>query len=237
MLAIHVQRQPFEEAAASPESGALTQEASLLKCGPIAIVAVLAIFCCGCTTTIENDFHGEARNINSDNQTVTLRCDIPGYCDGPSAQGGHFVGFEFPAEQFYLFLFYPKTVPGRSFIGSTEPPESDAWLIRGNDYDWCNFVESGELDELRRHGGQRLRGRVAVRWKDNADFNIVINLAATNGDTTSLNGEFAGYTRTKFDPGVVLAGLYMVFYGDGDSSTPKQTIAPKDDEGAGVNPH
>jgi len=53
-----------------------------------------------------------------------------------------------------------------------------------------------------------------VRWKDNSDFNIVVDLAGNNGDATSVRGEFAGYTRTRFDSGSVIAGFDMVFFGD-----------------------
>ena len=76
-----------------------------------------------------------------------------------------------------------------------------------------------------------MTGRVAVRWRDNSDFNIVVDLAGSNGDTTSLCGEFAGYTRTKFDPGSVVAGLAMVFFGEGRSSNSEPTNAPVGDTG------
>lgn len=198
----------------------------------IAIIIASAFIAGGCTTTIVNQFHGEANNIKGDNKTEMLQCDIPGYCYGPSVGGGEFVGFGLPTNGFSFFLFYPRSSSREGLATNTDPPSVDAWLIRTNGfYDWSRLLKSGDPQILGLAGGQRLSGRVIVRWRDNSDFNIVVDLAGNNGDATSVRGEFAGYTQSKFDPGSVLAGLGMVFFGEGHSSMPEPTNAPANDSG------
>ena len=198
----------------------------------IVIIVVSAIITSGCTTTIFNQFHGDARNIKLDDKTEELQCDIPGYCSGPSVGGGRFVGFGLPTNGFSFFLFYPNISSRQNLVTNTEPPLVDAWLIRTNGYYDCSrLLKSGDPEVLRSAGGEQLTGRVAVRWRDNSDFNIVVDLAGSDGDTTSLSGEFAGYTRTKFDPGLVVAWLAIVFVGEGRSSSPEPTNAPVGDTG------
>jgi hypothetical protein len=198
----------------------------------IVIIAASAIITSGCTTTFINQFHGEARNIKLDNKTEMLQCEIPGYCSGHLVGGGQFVGFGLPTNGFSFFLFYPGIASRQSLVTNTEPPSVDAWLIRTNGYYDCyRLLKSGDPAVLRLAGGEQLSGRVAVRWRGNSDFNIVVDLAGNERDTTSLRGEFAGYTRTKFDPGSVVVGLAMVFFGDGRSSRSGPTNAPVDDTG------
>lgn len=180
----------------------------------IFIIIVLAILTSGCTTTIFNQFRGDARNIKLDGKTEEIQSEIPGYCSGPSVDGGRFVGFGLPTNGFTFFLFYPGISLSGNIVTNTEPPSVDAWLIRTNGYsDWERFVRSGDLEILRSAGGEQLTGRVTVRWNNNSDFNIVVDLSGTN-NTTSLCGEFVGYTRTKFDPWSIVAGLGMLFIGD-----------------------
>jgi hypothetical protein len=192
------------------------------------VITVIFVLCSGCTTDIVNQFHGEARNMRRDNRSETLRCNIPAYCSGPSVAGGQFVGFDLPTQGFSLFLFYPRLAPSQSLATNTAPPSVDAWLIRSNAYTWSAAVQCGNTEELRLLGGERLGGRVAVRWKSNADFVIGVDLAATNGEPTAIDGEFVGYTHTKFDPAAPFVGLGMLFFGEGHpSATPMPLKADK----------
>ncbi|MEI6781162.1 MAG: hypothetical protein WCQ21_09615 [Verrucomicrobiota bacterium] len=187
-------------------------------------IAALSVLCSGCTTDIVNQFRGEARNMRRDGRSETLQCDIPGYCSGPSAAGGQFVGFGLPTQGFSIFLFYPKLAPTQSLATNTSPPSVDAWLVRSNAYPWSDASKCENPEELRLLGGERLAGRVAVRWKSNADFLIAVDLAATNGAPATIDGEFVGYTHTKFDPAAPLVGLSMLFFGEGHSSAAAKPV-------------
>ncbi len=180
-------------------------------------VVTLALFCAGCTTDIVNQFRGKTCNLAGDARTQTLRCNIPGYCSGPSAAGGQFVGFGLPTQGFSLFIFYPKIEPNHPFVGGTAPPMIDAWLFRSHDYPWSDARECGDLDKLRHLGGERLRGQVAVRWKSNADFSMRVDLLASNQLPVSITGEFVGYSHTKFDPSAPFVGLAKLLFGEGHS--------------------
>jgi hypothetical protein len=194
----------------------------------IVITIAAAFITSGCTTTIFNQFHGEVRNIKGDNKTEMLQCEISGYCSGPSIDGGQFVGFGLPTNGFSFFLFYPRISSRESLATNTEPPSVDAWLIRTSGFDdLSRLLKSGDAQVLRSDGCERLNGRVVVRWRDNSDFNIVVDLAGSNGDATSVRGEFAGYTRTKFDPGSVIEGLGMVFFGEGRHLSQNQQTRPQ----------
>jgi hypothetical protein len=209
-----------------------SETASYVRPHSIAIIIALVFVTSGCTTTIFNQFHGEARNIKGGDQIDILKCEIPGYCSGPSVGGGQFVGFGLPTNGFSFFLFYPRISSHECLATNTEPPSLDAWLIRTNGYyDWSRLLKSGDPQVLRSDGGERLSGQVSVRWRDNSDFNIVVDLNGSSRDGTSVRGEFTGFTRTKFDPRSVFLGLGMVFFGEGYSSKPEQTNAPANARG------
>src|SRR5579864_1731639 len=95
----------------------------------IPLILASVMLTSGCTTTIKNQFHGEVSNLKLDHQIETLQCEIPGYCSGPSASGGQFVGFGLPTEGFSFFLFYPKMSSNQSIATNTAPLIVDAWLI------------------------------------------------------------------------------------------------------------
>lgn len=182
------------------------------------VIVVLSVLCSGCTTDIVNQFRGQARNMRRDGSNETLRCEIPGYCSGPSASGGQFVGFGLPTQGFSLFLFYPALGTPAILATNTQPPSVDAWLIRSNAYPWSAVCTCGDPENLRILGGEQLGGRVTVRWKSNADFRIAVDLAANDAASAAIDGEFVGYTRTKFDPTAPLVGLSMLVFGEGHSA-------------------
>jgi hypothetical protein len=191
----------------------------------IPTILALVILASGCTTTIRNQFNGEASNLKLDNQTETLQCEIPGYCSGPSANGGQFVGFGLPTDGFSFFVFYPKISSNQSTVINTAPPIVDAWLVRTNGYyDWSRILKTGDPEELHLAGGERLRGQITVRWKSNADFSLHVDLTGSDTDSTALRGEFKGYTQTRFDPVAPFQGLAMLFFGEGYSSATTNTI-------------
>jgi len=191
---------------------------------PISIVA-LSIVCSGCTTDIVNQFRGETRNVRRDARNEQLQCDIPGYCSGPSTVGGHFVGFGLPTQGFSVFLFYPKLEASESLTTNTAPPLVDAWLIRTNTYPWSDARKCTNPEEIRLLGGERLTGRIAVKWKSNADFRIGVDLAANDTVPTGIEGEFVGYTKTRFDPAAPFVGLAMLFFGEGYSTAAVKPVA------------
>jgi hypothetical protein len=191
-------------------------------------ITALAVFATGCTTNYFQEFHGEIHNADSTNQTAALRCDIYGDCEGPSVTGGRFASFDVgsPAN-FAIYLSYPTTSSRRTF--HTAPPRVDAWLVytHGNldtDLEDSQFDDSNDVSDLRLFGGKQLTGTLTESRNDSADFNIAVDLTATNGD--AVRGEFIGYTKTKFDPGSILIGLGMLFFGEGGPSTGVNTNLP-----------
>ena len=100
--------------------------------------------------------------------------------------------------------------------------------MRGRDFNWSDFTMSGDPEQLHQRGGEQLGGRVAVRWKSNADFYIGVDLAAGDVGSTSLRGEFVGYTETKFDPNVLWQGPAMLLFGAGGWSHSKPVASPED---------
>jgi len=138
------------------------------------------------------------------------------------------VGFGMSSNGFALILFYPRTALHERIATNTTPPDVDAWLIRSGWYnDFSQLMQSeGDAEVLRAGGREQLSGRVVARYKNNADFNIVVDLTGNKGGATSVRGEFVGRTQTKFDPGSILAGLGMVFFGERHSSMPQTTNAP-----------
>jgi len=192
----------------------------------IGIAVVVSVFVSGCATTIINEFHGEARNIKPGGQIETIRDQIPGYCSGPSRDGGRFVGFSLPTHEFSVFLFHPTLAAGQTLVTNTGSERLDVWLLRGRVLDCLKFVRSGDPEQLRQQGGERLEGRVAVRWKSNADFYIGVDLTAGDVGSTSLRGEFVGYTKTEVDPSVLWQGPAMLLFGAGGWSHPKPVSGP-----------
>ena len=194
-----------------------------------AILAILgSVLVSGCTTTIIHEYHGEVRNIKRDEQIATIRDQIPGYCSGPSRDGGRFVGFFLPMRGFSLFVFHPALARGQTLVTNTGSQQVSAWLLRGHEFTGSDVVRSGDPEELRQHGGERLEGRVAVRWRSNADFYIGVDLAAGDVGSTSLRGEFVGYTETKADPNVLWLGPAMLLFGAGGWSNPTPVANPAD---------
>ncbi|MEI8043683.1 MAG: hypothetical protein WCL11_19900 [Verrucomicrobiota bacterium] len=163
--------------------------------------------------------------MRRDHRNETLQCDIPGYCSGPSVAGGQFVGFGLPTQGFTLFVFYPSLAASENFATNTAPPLVDAWVIRTNTHAWSDARACGDPEELRLLGGERLAGRVAVRWKSNADFRIAVDLASNDAVATGIEGEFVGYTKTRFDPAAPFVGLAMLFFGEGHSTSAAKPVA------------
>jgi hypothetical protein len=163
--------------------------------------------------------------MRRDSRSETLHCDIGGYCCGPSVAGGQFVGFSLSAQGFTLFVFYPRLSASENFATNTAPPLVDAWLIRTNSRPWSDARKCGNPEELRLLGGERLAGRVTARWRSNADFRIAVDLAANDVAQTGIEGEFVGYTKTRFDPAAPFVGLGMLFFGEGRSTPAAEPVA------------
>jgi hypothetical protein len=193
----------------------------------IAIIA-LALITGGCTTEIVNQFHGEVCNIKGDNKTEALRSEVTGDCGGPAAGEGRFAAFGMPSNGFSLVLFYPRISTRERLATNTVPPAVDAWLVRSDWYIDCSqLIESqGDREVLRSVGGEQLSGRIVARYRNNGDYNVLVDLTGNNGSATSVRGEFAGYTRTKFDPRAIFFGLGMMFFGERHSPTPEPTNSP-----------
>lgn len=183
------------------------------------MIAALAVFGGGCTTTeYIQEFHGEIRNPYGPNQTTAMHCGIYGDCDGPSVVGGHFFGFDLGTPgDVSIYLSYPQISSCRKI--ETEPRRADAWMVNshGNldvDLEHSQLCNSGDVADLSLFGGKQLTGTIAVRWNNNSDFNITVDLIGTNGDPTIVRGEFLGYTKTKFEPRSLLFVVGMLFSGE-----------------------
>jgi hypothetical protein len=192
-------------------------------------ILLLSVLVTGCTTTSRNEFHGQLRNIKRDGQTATVRGQITGYRSGPSRAGGRFVGFSLPANEFSFFLFHPPLAPGQTLVTNAPSQQVDAWLIRRPDFNLSAFVTPDDPEQLRRHGGEQLTGRIAIRWTHNSDFYIGVDLAARDAGSTSLRGHFVGYTETEADPSVLWQGPAMLLFGADGWSDPKPfAVTPLD---------
>lgn len=187
---------------------------------PIASFAVLiSVLCFGCTTNHIQEFRGEVRNLKHDGKSEVIYQRIGASFAGPSRDRGRYLGF---GMGFYVFLYHPELTPTRTFPTNTELHQVDVWLVRRGDYrhDSFSFREGLGVEQLQQLGGEQLQGQVAVRWKNNLDFNIAVDLAARNGGLTSLRGKFIGRQETEFDPKVLLIGPAMMM-GFGGASSPR----------------
>ena len=130
---------------------------------------------------------------------------------------------------FSVFLFHPELTPTRTFTTKTELKQVDVWLVRQGDFlhDPYSFRKGLDAEQLRNFGGEKLEDQVVIRWRNNLDFNIAVDVAALDGSLTSLRGEFAGRQETEFDPKVLLvAPAMMMGFGLAESSSGAHAARP-----------
>lgn len=185
---------------------------------PIASFAVLiAVLLTGCATNYIQEFRGEVRNLKQDGKTEVIHQKMAGYSSGPSREKGRYLGF---GSKFSVFFFHPELPPTQTFGTKTNLQQVDVWLVRRGEYLHDSFSSRGlEAEQLRQLGGERLEGRVTVRWNDSSDFNIEVDVAASDGSLTSMRGKFVGRREPEFAPMKLLVGPAMMM-GFGGASSP-----------------
>jgi hypothetical protein len=186
----------------------------------LSILLLAAIcLCSGCTTTITNEFRGRVTNLNRGGEEATVNAYVGGECTGKLPGGGFLTAFAMPREKFAFYMRRASFNGNESISTNTAPGQCETWIARGNAFDYGSFGWSSLEKTFPPEGAERLEGQVTIAWKSNADFKIRVNLVGGEGGKTALDGEFVGYSKTKFDPAGVVAGFGMLFFGEGRSKT------------------
>lgn len=150
-------------------------------------------------------FNGKIGDLTGDGQVATINSECHGFSTGPTDDGKRFAGFDLSpynaSSEFHLYFVFPELTAGQIIVTNTESGIVDVWLFRSdNNYSNEVFVVRHDAAQLVGRGGQKLMGRVSIRWKNDADFVIGADLACATNRSIWAHGEFVGSTKTKLNP-------------------------------------
>jgi hypothetical protein len=157
---------------------------------------------------ITRQFTGKIGNLKGDGQVATINSECRGFGSGPTDDGRHLVQFDLtpsgpdtPPAEFHLYFIVPPLPAAQILVTNTEPSSVDVWFFR-NDKNYYNdfYIVKNDQEQLHQRGGERMTGRVAIKWNSDADFVIGANLTLPEDKSTWVRGEFVGSTKTKLNP-------------------------------------
>jgi hypothetical protein len=159
----------------------------------------------GTVKEITRQFSGKVGDLKGDGQVATINSQCRGFARGPTDDGKYYAGFDLSpynaTSEFHLYFIFPVLPAGQVIVTNTESRIVDVWLFRSdNNYSNDVFVVRHNEEQLLRRGGQKMAGRVAIRWSSDADFVIGADVALGTNSSTWARGEFVGSTKTKLNP-------------------------------------
>jgi hypothetical protein len=162
----------------------------------------------GTVKEITRQFNGKIGNLKGNDQVVEMNSECRGFGSGPANDGKHLVQFDLtprgpdtPAIEFHLYFVVPPLPAGQILVTNTESSAVDVWFFR-SDKNYSNnvYIAKNDQEQLRERGGERMTGRVAIKWNNDADFVIGADLTLPKDNSTWVRGEFVGSTKTKLSP-------------------------------------
>jgi hypothetical protein len=157
---------------------------------------------------ITRQFTGKIGNLKGDGQVATINSECRGFGSGPTDNSKHLVQFDLtprgpdtPPAEFHVYFIVPPLPAGQILVTNTESGTVDVWFFR-NDKNYYNdfYIIKNNQEQLRQRGGERMSGKVAIKWNSDADFVIGADLTLPEDKLTWVRGEFVGSTKTKLNP-------------------------------------
>src|SRR5665647_2668649 len=150
----------------------------------------------GTVQHITRKFNGKVGNLKGDGQVIAVNSECRGFGRGPMQAGKYAVQFDLtpsgpntPPAEFHLYFIFPALPTGQILVTNTESRVVDVWFSRSNK-DYNNNFRNGE----------RMAGRVAIKWNSDSDFVIGADLTLPKDNSTWVHGEFVGNSETKLNP-------------------------------------
>jgi hypothetical protein len=162
----------------------------------------------GTVQVITRKFNGKIGNLTGDGKVQTINSECRGFGRGPTKDGKYFTEFDLtpsgptnPPAEFHVYFIFPDLSTRQTLITNTESQAVDVWLFR-SDANYSNIVcvIKGDQELLHQRGGEKMTGRVAIKWNSDSDFVIGADLTLARTNSTWLRGEFVGDSRTKLNP-------------------------------------
>ena len=140
---------------------------------------------------------------------TTLNSECRGFGRGPTDDGKYWAEFDLtpggptnPPTEFHLFFIFPTLPTGQILVTNTESRAVDVWFFR-SDANYSNVVcviTKNNQELLKQRGGEKMTGRVAIKWNSDADFVIGADLTLPENSSTWARGEFVGDAKTELNP-------------------------------------
>jgi hypothetical protein len=150
-------------------------------------------------------FCGQIGDLQGDGKIVSINSRCRGFARGPTDDGKYYAGFYLSpysaTNEFHLYFIFPLLPAGQVIVTNTESGVAEVWLFR-NDNNYSNdvFVVKHNERQMLQRGGQKMTGKVGIKWGSDADFVIGVDATLTNDSSTWAYGEFVGSLNTKLDP-------------------------------------
>jgi hypothetical protein len=87
------------------------------------------------------------------------------------------MGRDTPPTEFHIYFIAPTLPAGQILVTNTESSVVEVWFFR-SDKDYYNefYIKKNNQEQMRQRGGERMTGRVAIKWNNNGDFVIGADL-------------------------------------------------------------
>jgi len=162
----------------------------------------------GTVHEISRKFNGKIGNLMGDGKITTLNSECRGFGRGPAGDGKYWAEFDLtptgpnePPTEFHLYFVFQPLRPRQMLITNTDSNIVGVWLFRSDkNYSNTSYIVRNIPEQLHQRGGEKMTGRVAIKWNTDADFVIGANLTMDKDKSTWVQGEFVGSTKTKLNP-------------------------------------
>jgi hypothetical protein len=162
----------------------------------------------GTIQIITRKFNGKIGNLAGDGKVQTINSECRGFGRGPTDDGKYWAEFDLtprgptnPPTEFHLFFIFPALPTGQILVTNTESRAVDVWFFRSDaNYSNVVFIIKDNQTLIRQRGGEKMTGRVAIKWNSDADFVIGADLTLPENSSTWARGEFVGDAKTKLNP-------------------------------------
>ena len=144
---------------------------------------------------VTRKYNGKIGNLLGDGQVTAINSQCRGFGRGPAAGGKYSVAFDLtpggptnPPMEFHLCFIFPVMPAGQILVTNTASRAVEVLFSRS------------DADHPGQHSGERMTGRVAIKWNSDSDFVIGADLTLPDDASTWVRGEFVGTTKTNINP-------------------------------------
>ena len=153
-------------------------------------------------------FNGKIGNLIGDGKVALINSECRGFGRGPTDDDQYWAEFDLtpvgpnePPIKCQVFFIFPLASKGQVFVTNTESQVVNVWFFREDkNYENTFLAIHNNQEKLLQHGGERLAGRVAIKWNSDSDFVIGADLVLPKDHSTWLQGEFVGSSKTRLNP-------------------------------------